>query len=173
MRGSDGRGQGAGKRRGWVYLSGCRPSAPSQRARNGQVGQCGQTCNTPAHVRAKSRGFSGLAWASAGHVRACLTPARSDRSERAAAHTCILNGGAPRPLRMSAVVLNSRCTKSRSDRSRGGLQHLPNNFLSARIDPSCKLARLRGGSSEARSYRTSLVHTSGQEPLTAASSLPR
>ena len=34
------------------------------------------------------------------------------------------------PLRMSAVVLNSRCIKSRSDRarSRGGFQHLPNNF---------------------------------------------
>ena len=61
------------------------------------------------------------------------------------------------PLRMSAVVLNSRCIKSRRDRSRGGFQHLPNNFLSVRIDPSCKLARLRRGSSEGRSYRTSLV----------------
>ena len=150
----------------WLSAVGTEPA----RARSSQVGQCGQTCHTPAHMRAKSRGFSGLAWASAGHVRACLTPARSDRSDRAAAHTCILSRGAPRSSRMSAVVLSSRCTKSRSDRSRGGLQHLPNNFLSLRIDPSCKLARLRGGSSEGRSYRTSLVYRSSVHgaPRTAA-----
>ena len=67
------------------------------------------------------------------------------------------------PLRMSALVLSSRCTKSSRSRSRGGFQHLPNNFLSVRIDPSCKLARLRGGSSEGRSYRTSLVSASATE----------
>ena len=137
----------------WLSADGIEPA----RARNGLLAQCGQTCHTPAHMRAKSREFSGLAWASAGHVRGRLTPAISDRDQRAAAHTCILSSGAPMPLRMSAVVLNSRCIKSRRDRSRGGFQHLPNNFLSARIDPSCKLKRLRRGSCEGRSYRTSLV----------------
>ena len=135
----------------------CLRAGRPQSARNGQVGQCGQTCNTPAHMRGKSFEFSMLAWAGAGHVRARLPPPRSDRDQRAAAHTCLLSGGAPMPLRMSALVLSFRCTKSSRSRSRGGIEHHLNNFLSGRTDPSCTLARLRGGSSEARSYRTSLV----------------
>ena len=137
VRGSDGRGRGAGRRAWEAHPSGSRPSAPSKRARNGQVAQCGQTYDTPTHMRGKSFPWARLAWASAGHVRARLSPARSDRSDRAAAHTCILSGGAPRSSRMSAVVLSSRCIKSRRDRSRGGFQHHPNNFLCVRIDPSC------------------------------------
>ena len=141
----------------WLSADGTEPA----RARSSQLAQCAQTCHAPAHMRAKSREFARVAWASAGHVQARLPPPRSDRSHRAAAHTCLLSRGAPMPLRMSALVHSSRCTKSRRDRSRGGFQHLPNNFLSARIDPSCKLKRLRRGSCEGRSYRTSLVARTG------------
>ena len=124
---------------------------------------------TPTHTREKSFEFSGLVLASAGHVRERLTPARSDRDQRAAAHTCLLSGAAPMPLRMSALVHSSRCTKSSRSRSRGGIEHHLNNFLSGRTDPSCKLARLRGRSSEERSYRTSLVPPCplGGESMTA------
>ena len=108
-------------------------------------------------MRAKSFEFSGLTWASAGDVQERLTPARSDRDHRAAAHTCILSGAAPMPLRMSALVHSSSGTKSSRSRSLGGFQHLLNNFLSGRTDPSCTLERLRGCSCEERPYRTSLV----------------
>ena len=129
-----------GGQKAWVArLSGSRPSAPSQRARHGQVAQCGQTCDPRARMRGKSLEFSGLALASAGHVRERLAPARSDRDQRAAAHTCLLSRGAPMPLRMSALVHSSRCTKSSRSRSRGGIQHHLNNFLSGRTDPSCTL----------------------------------
>ena len=109
----EGRAKGVGGSPEWLSADGIEPA----RARNSQVAQCGQTCHTPAHIRAKSRGFSGLDWASAGHVRGRLPPPRSDRSDRAAAHTCILSRGAPMPLRMSALVLSSMCIKSRWNRS--------------------------------------------------------
>ena len=104
-----------------------------------ELGQCAQTCDTPVHMRGKSLEVSGLSLASAGHVRGRLSPARIDRCGRAAAHTCLLSGRAPMPSRMSALVLSSTCIKSRPHRSRGGFQHLPNNFLYVRTDPSCTL----------------------------------
>ena len=139
LEGSDCRRRRAGRRRRWLTRAAPRPSVSRLRARKGQVDPCCQTCDTPAHMRGKSFEFSGLSLASAGHVRGRLSPARIDQTHRAAAHTCLLSGRAPMPSRMSALVLNSRCIKSRWDRSRGGFQHLQNNFLYVRTDPSCTL----------------------------------
>ena len=112
-----------------------RPGAPKKV----RLAHLAQPARRPSKRRAKSFGVYGLGWRSAGHVSAHLSPARSDRCGSASSLSCHMSGVIGRPPRMGAALLSSTCMISRAHHSRGGFQHLPNNFLRVRDNPSCTL----------------------------------